>query len=370
MAAPRPSPAGVHPDPLHPANVAARVARWSSEGVQGPLTLEVYPTLRCNLDCRFCDTTDRHRPPVNELSTGRWLEIIDEAAALGAKRLFVLGGGEPLARRDATPALMRRAKEHGMEGVLTTNGTLFTPELMDQVVETRWDEIHFSVDGPDAETHDALRGQQGAFKKTIQAACALAVRKRREGLRTPAIALHFVLTRMNWKTLPDMVRLAHSLDAFRIDFDALIAYTPEQQALALGPEERRSVADVASEAAALADRLGVQTTLEHFLQPERLERGRAAPTPASGTGLHAAPCLKAWHYLVVQADGRTSPCCVLAGEGGSVANRSLEEAWATDPFLQQVRSGMAAGQPLERCRECSWNILGHEAIIRSHLPPS
>jgi len=370
MPAPRPSPAGVHPDPLHPANVAARVARWSTEGVQGPLTLEVYPTLRCNLDCRFCDTTDRHRPPVDELSTARWLEIIDEAAALGVKRLFVLGGGEPLARRDATPALMRRAKAHGMEGVLTTNGTLFTPALMDQLVETRWDEIHFSVDGPDAETHDQLRGQRGAFKKTIQAACALAVRKRREGLRTPRTALHFVLTRTNWRTLPDMVRLADSLGAFRIDFDALIAYTPEQHALALGPEERRAVAEVAAEARAVADRLGVQTTLEHFLRPERLERGKAPPTAQAGTGLHAAPCLKAWHYLVVQADGRTSPCCVLAGEGGSVADRSLDDAWARDAFLQTVRDGMASGRPLDRCRECSWNILGHEAIIRSYLPPS
>jgi hypothetical protein len=24
---------------------------------------------------------------------------------------------------------------------------------------------------------------------------------------------------------------------------------------------------------------------------------------------------------------------------------------------------------LPRCRECSWNILAHEAVIRGHLPP-
>lgn len=363
------SPERVHPDPLHPANVAARVARWGSDGVQGPLTLEVYPTLRCNLDCGFCDTTERHRPPVDELSTQRWLEIIDEAADMGVRRLFVLGGGEPLARRDATPAIMRRAKEHGMEGVLTTNGTLFTPELMDQVVDTGWDEIHFSVDGPDAAIHDHLRGQKGAFKKTIQAACALAVRKRRNGLETPRIALHFVLTRTNWKTLPEMVRLADSIGAFRIDFDALIAYTPEQKALALGPEERSAVADIAEEARILATERGILTTLEHFADPDRLDRGAAPPSAPEGPGLHGAPCLKAWHYLVVQADGRTSPCCVLAGEGGSVATRSLTETWASDPFLLQVRDGMANGRPLDRCRECSWNILAHEAVIRSHLPP-
>jgi MoaA/NifB/PqqE/SkfB family radical SAM enzyme len=365
-----PTPDGLPADPLHPARVAARVARWETEGTQGPLTLEVYPTLRCNLDCAFCDTTERHRPPVRELSTARWLEIIDEAQELGVARVFVLGGGEPLARRDATPALMQRVKEHGMEGVLTTNGTLFTPALLDQLVRTGWDEIHFSVDGPTAEVHDRLRGQRGAFKKTVQAACALAVRKRREGRGEPRIALHFVLTRENWRTLPDMVRLADSLGAFRVDFDALIAYTPEQRALALTADERAAVPEVAAAALEEARARGIATTLEHFLAPDRLDRGAAVPATTGETGLRGAPCLKAWHYLVVQADGRTSPCCVLAGEGGSVAERSLAEAWAADPFLVRVREGMAAGRPLDRCRECSWNILGHEALIRSHLSPA
>ena len=368
MVDPSPSADSLPVDPLHPARVAARVARWADEGIQGPMTLEVYPTLRCNLDCSFCDTTDRHRPPVDELSAERWLEIIDEAHALGVQRVFVLGGGEPLARRDVTPALLRRVKEHGMQGVLTTNGTLLGPDLAAQLVETRWDEIHFSIDGPTAEVHDRLRGQRGAFKKTVQAACSLAVRKRREEREAPRIALHFVLTRENWRTLPDMVRLADSLGAFRVDFDALIAYTPAQRALRLTDDERAQVPGVAAEALGLARELGIATTLEHFLAPDRLDRGSAAPTAPDLPGLRGAPCLKAWHYLVVQADGRTSPCCVLAGEGGSVAERPLAEAWAHDAFLSRVRDGMAAGRPLDRCRECSWNILGHEALIRSHLP--
>ncbi|MEC7946412.1 MAG: radical SAM protein, partial [Myxococcota bacterium] len=154
MVDPTPTLDDLPPDPLHPARVAARIARWAKQGIQGPLTLEVYPTLRCNLDCVFCDTTERHRPPVDELSAERWLEIIDEAHALGVERVFVLGGGEPLARRDVTPALLRRVKQHGMQGVLTTNGTLLGPTLATQLVETGWDEIHFSIDGPTPALHD------------------------------------------------------------------------------------------------------------------------------------------------------------------------------------------------------------------------
>mgnify|MGYP001267916434 CR=1 FL=1 len=350
-----------------PHEIAARILDWEDNGPQGPMTLELYPTLACNLDCTFCDTTDRHRPPVNELSTTRLLEIIDEAAKLGVQRLFLLGGGEPLTRKNATPAVMVRAKEHNMEGILTTNGTLLNGQIADTLLDIAWDEVHFSIDGPNPEIHDDLRGKRGAFKKTVQNACRLSVRKNQRGLTHPRIALHFVLTNKNHKTLTEMVNLAHAIGAFRIDFDALIAYTPEQQSLSLSADQREEVPEIAFQAMHRAKELGIETTLENFLSPEKLNRGHTELESPEGEGFKAAPCLKAWHYLVVQADGKSSPCCVLAGQGGSAAEQSIEQLWLHDPFMERVRTGMLRGTPLNRCKECSWNILQHEALIRSHL---
>ena len=350
-----------------PPEIAARIRSWENDGPQGPMTLELYPTLACNLNCSFCDTTDRHRPPVHELSQNRLLEIVDEAATMGVQRLFLLGGGEPLVRKTATPAVMVRAKEHGMEGILTTNGTLLNKQLSETILDIGWDEIHFSVDGPNAEIHDDLRGQKGAFNKTIRNAWCLFARRQKRGITTPRIALHFVLTNKNHHTLTEMVELAHTVGAFRIDFDALIAYTPEQEALALTETQRKQVPDQAHKAIQRANALGIQTTLENFLEPERLNRGTTDIQTPEGTGFKGAPCLKAWHYLVVQADGKTSPCCVLAGEGGSAAEQALVDVWTNDTFLNDVRAGMLNGKPLPRCTECSWNILQHEANIREHL---
>jgi MoaA/NifB/PqqE/SkfB family radical SAM enzyme len=355
-----------------PSAIADRIRRWPGEGPQGPLTLELYPTLRCNLACRFCDTTDRHRPGLPELSAERQLALIDEAAALGVQQVFVLGGGEPMAAPQ-TPALLARVKALGLEGVLSTNGTLLGPSLRRQLVESGWDEVHFSIDGPDAAIHDPLRGQAGAFQRTVTHICRLRRLRDTQGAAAPRIALHFVLTQKNLRTLEDMVRLGQTLGAFRIDFDALIAYRPEQLSLALSPEERAEVPALAGRALRLAERLGIATTLANFLEAGALQRGQGTrPTPPppapSGTALldrlRSAPCLKAWHYLVVQADGRTSPCCVLAGQGESVEGRSLAEVWREGDFLQEVRAAMLAGAPLPRCRECSANILAHERLIR------
>lgn len=350
--------------------IAARIQGWDQTGPAGPWTLEIYPTLRCNLDCAFCDTTDRHRPPVHELPMARWLQIVDEAAAMGVQRVCVLGGGEPFISQ-ATPPLLKRIKAHGMAGFITTNGTLCSPPVLKMLVEIGWDEIHFSIDGASPATHDALRGRNGAFRKTVTTACRLRGLRDQAGQASPRIALHTVVTRTNYTEMADIVRLAAALGAFRVDFDALVPYRPEQHALALRPEDLPDLRARLPEAIAEAERWGIATTLENFAGARTLQRGQAPPPRGQGEGLGAAPCLKAWHYLVIQADGRTSPCCVLAGEGEAVgSDEGVADLWKGSPFLNQIRTMMRQGRPAGRCAECSENILVHERAIRARLQGS
>jgi MoaA/NifB/PqqE/SkfB family radical SAM enzyme len=344
--------------------IAARVVQNATTPGGGPWTLEVYPTLRCNLSCQFCDTTDRHRKPQNELTSARWSQIIDEAADLGTQRIMVLGGGEPLLA-EAAPAIFSRAKERGLTGFLTTNGTRLT-RFAPLLAKIGWDEVHVSIDGATAHTHDRLRGQAGAFRQSVRGLCAL------RGLSgAPRLGIHTVVNRENLDELADIVRLAAALGCARVEFDHLIAYRPEQLRLALQPGDPPRLEAAVSEALAVARDLGIETTAAALLHP----RGLVAPPPAPGLGLAAAPCLKAWHHLVIQADGRVSPCCVLAGEGGPIggpndASGSVGATWANDPFLQRVRRSMLQKTPLPRCRECSENILVHERAIRERLPNS
>lgn len=346
--------------------IAGRVRAREEGPGPGPWTLELYPTLRCNLDCAFCDTTDRHRPAAGELPAERWVALLEEAAALGARRLMLLGGGEPLLS-PATPPLIRRAKALGMAGTLTTNGTRMDAPFRALLVETGWDEVHVSVDGATPETHDALRGKPGAFARTVAATCRLRRERDAAGAGHPRIALHAVLTRRNVAELPALVRLAAAVGAFRIEVDALVAYRPEQRALALGPAEEAALPALVAEARAEADRLGLATTLDRFARADTLRRGDRPPARGDGDGIAGAPCLKAWHHLVIQHDGRTSPCCVLAGEGESVADRPLAEVWGGGAYLEGIRAGMRAGRPPGRCAECSENILAHERAIRARL---
>ena len=70
----------------------------TSGGAPDPVSLEIHPTLRCDLDCRYCFTTaERHRSPGASMPPGRQDAIMRWIESRSAIRSIVLsGGGEPL----------------------------------------------------------------------------------------------------------------------------------------------------------------------------------------------------------------------------------------------------------------------------------
>ena len=340
-----------------PLNIANRILD-ANPNVPAPITLEIYPTLRCNLDCQFCDTTDRHRPPQTELPPEEWISIINEAALMGTKQIFVLGGGEPFIYPQLLD-LLDTAKQNGLWGMLTTNGTFLNAERRQRLIDMQWDEIHISLDGATAETHDTLRGKRGTFKKIINAVCHFRAASAEQ--KTPTIVFHWVITNRNFREIPAAIKLAKSLGVARLDFDGLIAYTPEQTDLVLNEVEQQEFKGLVQQGIYLSNRLGIQTTLANHVQSNR---GTAVPPSGEHPGILGAPCYKPWHHLTIQADGRTSPCCVLAGEGESIRGSTLSEFWITSPYLHRMRQNMVAHTPPKRCKECSPNILSQEWAIQ------
>ena len=353
-------------------SIAARVRRWDSGEARGPYTMELYPTMTCNIDCVFCDTTYRKGKQPGELTPDQYWTLLDEAAALGVRRVFILGGGEPLVRKEVTPELMRRIKAFGMEGHIATNGTLFDEALIDQVIDTGWDELHFSLDAPDPAVNDYLRGRKGVFATVARTMCRIHGKKHARGLGVldaPRMLLHAVVTNKNYWMFAPMVRFAHAVGAFRVNFDSIIAYRPEQQALTLSASEKAEVPDLARAGLAEAERLGIETTLGQFLLPATLERGEMVFPQVGPPDAAHAPCLNPWYYLVVQPNGMVSPCCVITGTGESVAD-GLEQVWTDGEYFSSLRASMAKKEMTDLCRNCTMAIISRNDYIRESLGSS
>ncbi len=351
--------------------IAARIRRWDEGEPRGPYTMELYPTMTCNIDCVFCDTTYRKGKQSGELTAEQYWRILEEAEELGVRRIFLLGGGEPLVRRDVTPELMRRIKAAGIEGHIATNGTLFDEPLIQQVLDTGWDELHFSLDAPDPAVNDYLRGRAGVFKKVAKTMCRIHGLKAQRGLGpqdAPRMLIHAVVTNKNHRMFAAMVRFAAAVGAFRVNFDYIIAYRPEQHALKLDEDERAEIPAHAREGLAEAERLGIQTTLEHFLDTRTMDRGAMTfDAPGPKDAAHA-PCLNPWYYLVVHPDGKTSPCCVIPGIGDA-ATDGIKPVWLGEDgtFFGDLRSSMIDKEMTDLCRNCSVSIISRNDYIRDSL---
>jgi 12,18-didecarboxysiroheme deacetylase len=122
-------------------------------------------TRRCNLKCIHCYAAATNRTDPGELSVQDAKLMIDDLASFGAP-VILFSGGEPLMRKDL-PELALYARERGLRAVISTNGTLITPEKAKRFKEIDLSYVGVSLDGL-RETNDRFRGAKGAFDAAIE----------------------------------------------------------------------------------------------------------------------------------------------------------------------------------------------------------
>jgi|SRR5271157_1414647 len=113
-----------------------------------------YVTTRCNSRCATCTIWKDPKYKSQESSLAERIAILHQLKQMGFKSIDFTGG-EPLLYK-GLPALIRRARRLGFFTSLTTNGTLY-PRYAEALRGTLV-ALSFSLDGPDAETHDVIRG--------------------------------------------------------------------------------------------------------------------------------------------------------------------------------------------------------------------
>lgn len=140
-----------------------------------PLPIQVVfeVTNRCNLTCSMCYYNRNSISQKNrEMSFEEICQVIDKIPR--SIKHFEIIGGEPLIRRDL-PDILHYLSLKGARCTITTNGTLFTPKVLDQVLTmNHLDHIQFSIEGP-PKIHDLIRGR-GTFNKAADALRILATR--------------------------------------------------------------------------------------------------------------------------------------------------------------------------------------------------
>ena len=121
-------------------------------------------TRRCNLKCVHCYAHAKDMEFPDELSTAEGKALLDDLAQFGCP-VVLFSGGEPLMRKDLIE-LADYAVKKGMRAVISTNGTLITPAVAQQLKSVGLSYVGISLDGME-ETNDRFRGKPGAFQAAL-----------------------------------------------------------------------------------------------------------------------------------------------------------------------------------------------------------
>jgi len=150
--------------------------RYNVSRFTNPLSLTILPTLACNLACTYC--YERSRPDIMSKDTADAIcAFVEDHARRERITSFNVTwyGGEPLLAAstiwDLSERFLRLSEQHNFRysAAITTNGTLLTKDVADNLLRYNVTAAQVTVDGP-KRIHDArrpFRNRKGSSFDTI-----------------------------------------------------------------------------------------------------------------------------------------------------------------------------------------------------------
>ncbi|HYT91119.1 MAG TPA: radical SAM protein [Gemmataceae bacterium] len=305
----------------------------------GPLAVHLEIVGACNLTCTHCfaGVLPRNHHPLTlpELDT-----LFGDLAGLGSFRLG-LTGGEPLLRKDLFDVL-DVATGHGLHPCLTTNGLLITEEIARRLGERRLVWLNVSLEGPSAETNDAVRGS-GTFDAVVEKLKFLG--------RHARFTLAFTITRLNAHLVKECADLAYRVGAHTAVFRPLYPVGVALDHLDLMPtfsQYTGALRDLAGMDVPGADLRG----LDPFSPASR-----AATQPQIHT---SHTCGAGNHVCSISVQGDVNPCSFLgaAFNGGNIRQTPFPVLWRTSQQFRRMREAPKAGGFRGGCRARAQTFAG------------
>ena len=302
-------------------------------------------TRNCNLACVHCRASSERGPYKGELTTEECFRVMDQIASF-SKPVIILTGGEPLLRPDIFD-LARYGSNKDFRMVMATNGTLITEEIAKEMKASRIQRISISLDGPNAETHDAFRKVKGAFEDSLRG-IDLA---KKEGLE---FQINTTITRANFHLIADILRLAVDLGAVAHHIFLLVPTgrgkeLKNQEISALDYEktlhwfyEQR-------------DRVPLQlkaTCAPHYyriLRQESKKEKKKINAKKSGLDAMTRGCLGGISFCFISHIGQVQPCGYLEVSCGNVRETPFQEIWATSEVFRNLRNTNGYNGKCGRC---------------------
>jgi MoaA/NifB/PqqE/SkfB family radical SAM enzyme len=249
-----------------------------------PVTFYGIVNEHCNVKCRQCEYW-RLKEYKDEMTIEEWQNALLSVKEFVGEFSINFSGGEPYIKKGFLD-LLAFGHQNGIHCGVTTNGYCMTKENAAKTVAAQPFNVNMSLDGHTAELHDYLRGQPGLFDRLCKGVEYLRQEQAKQGIKFP-INIKPTINRLNFRIMPDIVRLAQQLDATTVNFQPVNRWTQE------------TYEELWVEAEDLAD---FERTIEELIAMKQ----DGAPIMNSDEVLH----LMIPHFREEKAPDETRPCRV------------------------------------------------------------
>jgi MoaA/NifB/PqqE/SkfB family radical SAM enzyme len=150
-----------------------------------------------------------YREPLpHELSFSEIEQLAQQLKRFGLRHI-VFSGGEPLLRKDF-PNICETFSQLSIKQTLLTNGLLLEKRF--EEIGKYFSEIIISLDGPNAETHNAIRGLE-VFAQIVKG-----IKKVTSLKYHPQLSIRLVIQKKNFRLISEMIEFSKSIGMNRISF--------------------------------------------------------------------------------------------------------------------------------------------------------
>jgi len=260
-----------------------------------------------------------------------WISVFQQAAELGVLQADFTGG-EPLARTDIIE-LVRAARAAGLYVSLITSGLPLDEAKLDSLIAAGLDHFQLSFQGATEE----IASEISSTKTHTQKLRVLEWLKSRR----VAVTLNFVLHRRNLHQMDEMLAIAESSSATRIEFANVQyygwAFANRELLLPTRPQLDEFLAKVKSAEERLRGKIRVE-----YVVPDYYAR-------------YPKPCMGGWgrKVMLITPKGEVLPCHAaviipnLSFE--NVKEKSLREIWNASDAFQMFRGESWMQEPCKSC---------------------
>jgi len=296
-----------------------------------PLALIAELTHRCPLHCVYCSNPLELQARGSELSTEEWARVFRAAAEAGVLQTDFTGG-EPLVRTDIVE-LVRAARTAGLYVSLITSGMPLDESRLNALVEAGLDHIQLSFQAAREELANEICGTKAHAQKLR----VLDWLKRRR----VAVTLNFVIHRRNIEQIEEMLALAESSSATRVEFANVQyygwAFANREHLLPTRGQLDRSIETLKHAEERLRGKIRVE-----YVVPDYYAR-------------FPKPCMGGWgrKLILIAPNGDALPCHAARVIPGlhfeNVKARGLREIWERSAAFQKFRGEEWMQEPCKSC---------------------